>query len=103
MKSFISVIARSRLSLLGAVIATIAVVLFVILLGMEMMGHEGGPYLGILSYLVLPLMVVVGLVLIPIGIWQLKTRDARGEAEPPLPVIDFNKPQTRRSLQCTDC
>jgi hypothetical protein len=97
MKTFISVISRSRLSMLGAVIATVGVVLFLILLIMEMMGHEGGPYLGILSYLILPLTVLVGLLLIPIGVWQFKKRQARGEAEPPLPVIDFNKPSTRRS------
>jgi hypothetical protein len=98
MKSFISVISRSRLSLLGAVIATAAFVMFLILFAMEVMGHEGGPYLGILSYVLPPLLVVLGLLLIPIGVWRRKKREARGEAEPPLPIIDFNKASTRRSL-----
>jgi hypothetical protein len=98
MKSFISVISRSRLSLLGAVIATVAFVLFVTLFVMEMLGFEGGPYLGILSYLLLPILVVVGVLLIPLGVWRAKKREARGEKEPPLPVVDFNKPATRRAL-----
>ena len=98
MKSFISVISRSRLSLFGAMVATVAFVLFVTLFVMENTGFEGGPYLGILSYLVLPIAVVVGVLLIPIGIWRAKKREARGEREPPLPVIDFNQPATRRAL-----
>ena len=98
MKSFISVISRSRLSLLGAAIAAAALVLFITLFAMEMLGFEGGPYLGILSYLILPLAVVLGVLLIPIGVWRAKKREARGEKEPPLPVVDFNKPQTRRAM-----
>ncbi len=98
MKSFISVISRSRLSLLGAAIAAVALILFVTLFAMELLGFEGGPYLGILSYLMLPLLVVVGVLLMPLGVWRAKKREARGEKEPPLPVIDFNKPQTRRAL-----
>ena len=98
MKNFISVISRSRISLLGAVVATAALVLFVTLFVMELMGFEGGPYLGILSYLVLPILVVLGVALIPFGIWRAKKRAARGEKEPPLPVIDFNKPSTRKAL-----
>jgi nitrate/TMAO reductase-like tetraheme cytochrome c subunit len=98
MKSLISVISRSRLSLLGAAIAATALVLFVTLFVMEILGFEGGPYLGILSYLILPLMVVVGVLLMPVGVWRAKKREARGEQEPPLPVVDFNKPATRRAL-----
>ena len=67
MKSFISVVSRSRLSLLGAAIALAAFVLFLTLFVMEMLGFEGGPYLGILSYLVLPISVVIGVLLIPLG------------------------------------
>ena len=98
MRSLISVISRSRLSLLGAVIATVALVLFLTLFALELLGFEGGPYLGILSYLILPIMVVVGVLLMPIGVWRAKKQEARGEKEPPLPVVDFNKPQTRRAL-----
>jgi Nitrate/TMAO reductases, membrane-bound tetraheme cytochrome c subunit len=98
MRSFISVISRSRLSLLGAAIAAAAFVLFITLFVMEMLGFEGGPYLGILSYLVLPLSVVIGVLLIPLGVWRAKKREARGEKEPPLPVVDFNKAATRRAL-----
>jgi nitrate/TMAO reductase-like tetraheme cytochrome c subunit len=84
--------------MLGAVIATVALVLFVTLFVMELLGFEGGPYLGILSYLLLPLAVVFGVLLMPIGVWRAKKREARGEKEPPLPVVDFNKPATRRAL-----
>ena len=70
MRNFLSVVTRSRLALLGTVIATVALLLFLILFGMELAGHEGGPYLGILVYLLLPGLVVLGLLLIPIGVWR---------------------------------
>jgi nitrate/TMAO reductase-like tetraheme cytochrome c subunit len=98
MKNFISVISRSRLSLLGAAIATAGLVLFITLFIMEMMGFDGGQYLGLLSYVVLPAMVAVGLIMIPLGVVRAKKREARGEQEPPLPVIDFNKPATRTAV-----
>ena len=98
MKNFLSAVNRSRLSMLGAVIAVAAFVLFAVLFVLELLGFEGGPYLGILSYLALPLLVVVGIALIPVGIWRAKKREARGEAEPPLPILDFNKTSTRRAL-----
>jgi NapC/NirT cytochrome c family, N-terminal region len=98
MKNFISVIARSRLSMLGAAIATAGLVLFITLFIMEMVGFEGGPYLGLLSYVVLPAMVLIGLILIPVGVVRAKKRAARGEQEPPLPVVDFNKPGTRKAI-----
>jgi nitrate/TMAO reductase-like tetraheme cytochrome c subunit len=98
MKNFLSVVSRSRVSLLGAAIAIAALSVFLILFLMELLGFEGGPYIGIVTYLALPALFLVGLVLIPMGIWRAKKREARGEAEPPLPVLDFNKATTRKAL-----
>ena len=98
MRNFLSVVTRSRLALLGTAIATAALLLFLIFVGMELAGHEGGPYLGILVYLLLPGLVFLGLLLIPIGVWRARKRERLGQAEPPLPVIDFNKATTRRAL-----
>jgi hypothetical protein len=98
MKNLFSVITRSRLSMLGAVIATVGLVLFISLFVMELMGFDGGPYLGLLSYVVLPAIVVLGLILMPVGVVRANKRAARGEQEPPLPVIDFNKATTRRAI-----
>ncbi|MFO1408122.1 MAG: NapC/NirT family cytochrome c [Steroidobacteraceae bacterium] len=99
-KNFISVVTRSTFSLIGAALATVSLLLFVILFAVQLAGFEGGPYLGIVSYLFLPMVMVLGLLLIPFGIWRQKKRAraaaAHGEAEPGLPVIDFNQPRTRK-------
>lgn len=99
-RNFVSVITGHWLSLVGAIVALVAVVLIVMLIGMHVMGFEGGPYLGILTYILLPMVFAIGLVLIPIGAWRRRKTDAlaRAHHEAPhaaLPVIDLNNERTR--------
>jgi len=101
LKSYFSLVTRNLLSLAGTAIATVAALLFITLFGMQLLGFEGGPYLGIMTYLIIPLFFVVGLVLIPVGIWwhrkQERRAAARGESpKPDLPVIDLNDPEKRK-------
>ena len=96
-QSFISLVTRHWISMLGSVIALTAAVLVILLFGMELSGFKGGPYLGIITYLLLPVVVVVGLVLVPVGMFRQRRSDAaeaHGEPAPHLPVIDFNAPRT---------
>ncbi len=90
---------RDPLSLLGSAITTASAVIFVSLFAMELAGFHGGPYIGILAYLILPALFLFGLVLIPLGIWRGRRRArraaARGEAPPAYPVLDFNLGRTR--------
>lgn len=101
-KNYISVITRSLLSIVGTIIALVAGLLFVTLFVIQFSGFRGGPYLGILTYLLLPAVMVAGLVLVPVGIWRQKKREqaavAHGEPAPSLPVIDLNAPRTRHAL-----
>ena len=87
---------RSRISLIGALITTVSAVLFLTLFAVELVGFHTAPYLGILAYLIIPALFVLGLVLIPIGIWRERRRAAAGEAAAAAPVIDFNRPRTRQ-------
>jgi hypothetical protein len=101
-KNYISVITRSMLSIAGTAIAVVAGLLFVTLFLIQHSGFRGGPYLGILTYLLLPAIMVAGLVLVPVGVWRQKKREQSaatyGEPEPGLPVIDFNMPRTRHAF-----
>jgi nitrate/TMAO reductase-like tetraheme cytochrome c subunit len=79
-------------------IAVASLVLMVSLFVMEQLGFKGGPYLGILTYLILPTLFVVGLALIGIGTILYRRRMRRlpgGEKMPPLPIFDLNAPRTR--------
>ena len=101
-KNFLTVITRSTISMIGTALAAVSLLLFVTLFALEIAGFEGGPYLGIISYLFLPALMVLGLLLVPIGIWRDKKRAreaaAHGEAPPHLPVIDLNQERTRKLL-----
>ncbi|MFY3745803.1 cytochrome c3 family protein [Anaeromyxobacter sp. Red801] len=93
---------RHPVSLAGAGLATVSGVLVVVLFAASLLGLEGGPYLGILAYLLLPGLLVLGLLLVPVGAALERRRlvrlAARGAPEPPLPVMDLNQPRTRRRL-----
>lgn len=101
-RNFFSVVTRHWLSLVGSVIALVAAVLIVMLFAIELSGFKGGPYLGILTYLILPAIVIGGLLLIPLGVWRKRRLDAAADrrhgAHVKLPVIDLNDQRTRGIL-----
>ena len=100
-KNFLVSITRNGLSLAGTGLAIASAVLIISLFFMEQLGFEGGPYLGILTYLILPVLFVLGLALIPAGavLYRHKLRRVHGDAQAPvLPVFDLNVPRTRRWL-----
>lgn len=96
MRSFLATLSRSPLGVLGASLTTASALLILILFSLELIGFHGGPYVGILAYLLLPAVFMVGLVLIPIGVVRQRRREERGEAEPGFPVLDFNQGRVRR-------
>src|ERR1039457_6627406 len=58
------------------------------------------PYIGLLVFLILPGIFVLGLLLIPLGIW-LRRRSLRGSGKLPgtYPAIDLQLPVVRRTLE----
>lgn len=100
MRKFLVALTRHPLGLLGAVIVTVSAVLIVTLFLMDVFGLEGSPYVGILTYMILPGVFVFGLMLIPIGIIRERRRarraEARGEKPSGFPVIDLNNDSTRQ-------
>ena len=100
--SFFSLVTRHWLSLLGTMVAIVALLLMIMMVAIELSGFQGGPYLGILTYMILPMVLVGGLVLIPIGVIRKRKLDARAaaahEAPSKLPVIDLNNERTRGAV-----
>ncbi len=97
-KNFLASITHNALSLIGTAIAVAALVLMGSLFTMELWGFEGGPYLGILTYLILPLIFIAGLILIPVGavMYRRRLRRTHGEEIQLMPVFDLNLPATRK-------
>jgi hypothetical protein len=98
-KHFFSAITGNILSLIGTVLVVVSLLLIMVLFVMQAMGFEGGAYLGILTFVILPMLFLLGLALIPIGLWWRKRKDARlaaqGKDVGHLPVIDLNNESTR--------
>ncbi len=98
-KALFTEMTRSVLSLVGVVLTTVSAILFVTLFATEEMGSVGSPYSGIIAFVIIPTVFVAGLVLMPIGLWQVRREDRRraaaGQEKVRAPVIDLNVPHTR--------
>lgn len=100
-RHFFASITRNWISLAGSAVALVSAVLIITLYFVESIGHEGGPYLGILTFLILPAIFAFGLILIPFGIYFERRRMRKHpeyEGRGPFPVIDLNTPKTRGAL-----
>jgi len=80
MKNLFAKVSRNPISLAGVVITTISAIIFLTLFAIELVGFSGGPYMGIMAFLIVPAFFVGGLVLIPFGIWRAR-RKAKLAAE----------------------
>ncbi|HEX5068790.1 MAG TPA: hypothetical protein VFV78_01140 [Vicinamibacterales bacterium] len=85
---------HNPLSIAGAFLATIGALFFLIFFLLELFGLHSNPYMGIVVYFLLPAVFVLGLLLIPLGIWRDRRRQRAG-AERVWRKIDFNNPQHR--------
>src|SRR5580693_6161613 len=81
---------RSPISVAGGV-------LFLVMFLADVLGLHTNPYLGIVFFLVLPGVFVIGLLLIPLGAWVERRRRAAGKPPSPVrwPQMDLNDPAQR--------
>ena len=92
-------LARNGISIAGMVLATITALLFLTVFLADLFGLHKNPYLGILFLLVMPALFVLGLLMIPAGMWLERRRIARGKtARTGWPRLDLNDPVHRRTV-----
>src|ERR1044072_9041675 len=89
---------RNYVSFAGALIVIAAVVSILLLFLIELTQSSNNPYLGIITYVVLPAFLVFGLLVILIGmlIERRRRRRSPDSAIPPYPKVDLNEPRQRR-------
>ena len=101
-KHFFAAITGNIVSLIGTLLIVVSLLLLGALLIMLGMGYEGGAYIGIITFVALPMAFLLGLALVPIGLWWRKRKDAKlaaqGKATGHLPVFDLNNERTRGVL-----
>ena len=92
---------RSWFSMIGLVISLGSLFSFVLLLSIELMaGQDHSPYQGILTFVVAPMFLALGMVMIALG-WLMQRRHVIKSATgtpPPFLSIDLSRPQDRRNL-----
>ena len=86
---------RSPVSVTGMVLTTISAVLFLVVFLADLFGLHSNPYIGLVFFVVLPGVFVLGLLLIPLGAWLERQRRRAGKApsEVAWPQIDLNDPR----------
>jgi len=89
---------RNYISFAGALIVIAAGVSILLLFLIELTQKSNNPYLGIVTYIILPAFLALGLLVIAIGMLLERRRRRRSPTSeiPPYPKIDLNEPRQRR-------
>ena len=91
-------LARHPLAVAGAVLTTVSAVVFIALVIAVAFGLFEHPYAGLVVFVVVPALFVLGLLLIPLGMWLEARRLRRHpEATRDWPVFDLRNRTTRRT------
>jgi len=89
---------RHPLAIIGALLATVSAVVFCALLIAALMGLLNNPYAGLVVFVIIPAFFVLGLLLIPLGMWlQRRKLQRRPDAAADWPVLDFRSPRVRKT------
>ncbi|HOX76939.1 MAG TPA: NapC/NirT family cytochrome c [Bacteroidales bacterium] len=87
-------------SIIGATIALISLFMIVFLFVITSILNQGGSYIGVVIYIALPALLVIGLLMIPIGMIIKYRRNLKKTEKTELrwPAFDFNEPRQRNAF-----
>lgn len=89
----------NTMSFFGSLIAAFCFVLILFLFVVSTYFMESGGYIGLIIYIVLPMIMIVGLFMIPLGMYLKKRRERRtNKTENKWKVIDLNNRTTRNAM-----
>jgi NapC/NirT cytochrome c family protein len=90
---------KNWLSIIGAIIAAINLVLIILLFIISSIFDKGSTNLGLFIYIILPGFLILGLLMIPMGIFlERKKRHRHIEEADRFPRIDLNDPRHRNAF-----
>ena len=73
-RPILAILTGHWLSLFGACLVTTAAICWLLALPAQVRGHVSNPYIGILLFVILPIIFVGGLLLIPFGVYLARRR-----------------------------
>lgn len=77
----LAILTSHWLSMVGGCLATVAGFAWLLALPAQIRGHASNPYIGILLFVVLPILFAIGLMLMPLGFWLARRRIREGLAQ----------------------
>jgi nitrate/TMAO reductase-like tetraheme cytochrome c subunit len=99
MRRFFPPVFYNLRTLIGAAIASVSFGLVLFLTVLDLFEGEQKPYVGILTFIILPVFILFGLALVFIGIWREHRFEKQGlPHEHKLPRIDLNDPKQRNAF-----
>ena len=88
---------RNYISLIGLALAVVALANILFLFLIDLTSSHPSPYVGVLAYMVFPGFLILGLLLVPLGIW-LRRKKVVGPEEKGFPLLDLNNPAQRSNV-----
>jgi len=87
-------------TIIGAALAFISLLLIVFLMAISLVFDRGDSYSGLITYIILPVFLVLGLLMIPIGALRKRKKIKSGEddASEKLPIVNLNDPGQRTAV-----
>lgn len=82
----------------GAALTTVNAVLFLLFWILESVGWLENPYLGLVTFVLFPALFVLGLLLIPAGLWLARRRERQGRPAVSWPTLDLRDARTRGTV-----
>jgi hypothetical protein len=96
MKKRLPDIYYNPISMIGTAIAIVSLGTILFLFFIDLLSDQTAIYVGIVTYIILPSFLVLGLILIPLGAFIQRRREKKyGKREMHLPRIDLNDPRHR--------
>ncbi|MGE5242700.1 MAG: NapC/NirT family cytochrome c [Betaproteobacteria bacterium] len=86
---------RNTVTLAGVFLTTFSALLFLVVFLADLFGMHTNPYIGIVFFLILPGFFLLGLALIPAGVWLERRRRREVAHESRWPRFDLNDPALR--------
>ncbi len=87
------------ITLIGTAVATISFSIILLLMILEAFSSKDSPYLGIITFIILPAVLLLGVFLIVLGIYREHVREKHGKhRSEQLPKVDLNDPKQRRAV-----
>jgi hypothetical protein len=89
---------RHPLALVGAALAVVSLANILFLFLIDFMSARPSPYIGILAYMIMPGLLILGLLLIAAGVLLHRRRRLKPGAPPAYPRLDLNDPNQRSTF-----